>query len=200
MQASLRDDKEHLSRTFADLSESGGTFDAIEFEGCRFEDCDFTGAVFRNCKFDDCVFSRCNLSVAKVPHSRFTEAAFDECKLSGVDWTVAAWPRLILSVSLRFTRCILNDASFFGLALDKIVLTGCTAHDVDFRDGSFRDADFSSTDFANSLFNQTNLTRADFTGAVNYTIDLFNNKIGKAKFSRPEAVRLLDGLDIELVD
>ena len=71
---------------------------------------------------------------------------------------------------------------------------------MDFREGSFCEADFRSTDFANSLFKETDLTGADFTGAVNYRIDVNYNKISRAKFSRYEAVNLLESLGIELVD
>ena len=49
-------------------------------------------------------------------------------------------------------------------------------------------------------FKETDLTGADFTGAVNYRIDINHNKIKKAKFSRLEAVSLLESLDIELTD
>lgn len=57
----------------------------------------------------------------------------------------------------------------------------CKAHDVDFRDGSFCRAVFTYTDFTNSLFGKTNLSGADFSEATNYDIDIFNNKISKAK-------------------
>jgi uncharacterized protein YjbI with pentapeptide repeats len=58
----------------------------------------------------------------------------------------------------------------------------------------------SYTDFANALFGRTNLSRANFAEAINYDIDVFNNEIKAAKFSRHEAIRLLDSLDIELID
>ena len=59
---------------------------------------------------------------------------------------------------------------------------------------------FRSLDFANSLFNGTDLSGADFTEAINYQIDVNRNKIKGAKFSRYEAVSLLESLGIELID
>ena len=50
------------------------------------------------------------------------------------------------------------------------------------------------------LFEETDLSGADFTEAVNYTINILHNSIKKANFSRFEAVSLLEGLDIVLVD
>ena len=81
-----------------------------------------------------------------------------------------------------------------------MVIEECKAHDVDFREGDFGESNFTYTDFSNSLFNNTNLTGTDFTEAVNYNIDIYFNEIKRARFSRYEAVRLLNNLGIELVD
>ncbi len=75
-----------------------------------------------------------------------------------------------------------------------------TAHHVDFREGDFSNANFTYTDFTGCLFGNTNLTGADFSDATGYDIDIYQNVIKRAKFSRFEAVRLLDSLEIELVD
>ena len=200
MQTSFTNEKDYLSKTFSNISAIDQEICNIEFEGCHFRDCNFTESIFKKCRFIECTFTRCNLSVIKVPQCQFTDVVFDECKLVGIDWTTASWPRLVFSVSLKFNKCIINDSSFFGLNLDEIAMEECKAHDVDFRDGSFCRAVFTYTDFTNSLFGKTNLSGADFSEATNYDIDIFNNKISKAKFSRYEAVRLLNSLDIELVD
>lgn len=79
-------------------------------------------------------------------------------------------------------------------------MEGCKVHNVDFRDGDFSEANFTYSDFTGSLFSNTNLSGADFSEATDYDIDVLHNKIKHAKFSRFEAVRLLEGLEIELVD
>jgi uncharacterized protein YjbI with pentapeptide repeats len=99
----------------------------------------------------------------------------------------------------------LNEAEhvskrFANLNLPDTVLSAKEFEDCEFRDGNFTGADFNHTDFAGALFGRTRLTSVDFTEAVNYDIDVFNNDIRKAKFSRYEAVRLLDSLEIELVE
>jgi len=94
----------------------------------------------------------------------------------------------------------MNDSTFMGLSLNEIVIAECKAQEVDLREGSFCDADFSYTDFTNSLFNETNLSGSDFTEASNYQIDINYNNVKGAKFSRHEAVCLLESLGIELVD
>ena len=64
----------------------------------------------------------------------------------------------------------------------------------------FQSANFTYTDFSHSLFGRTQLLRRISAEPSNYDIDIFNNKIKGAKFSRDEAIRLLNCLDIELMD
>lgn len=193
-------ESEYYSQHFTNLEVSGQEISAKEFEDCQFKECNFSETQFRNCKFIDCTFIKCNLSNAKVAYSRFSNVDFDECKVIGVDWTRASWSDLALASPLKFTQCILNDSSFFALKLPEIILEGCKAHDVDFREGNFYEGNFSYTDFSNSLFQNTNLQAVDFTEAANYDIDIYQNVIKGAKFSSFEAVRLLASLEIELVD
>jgi len=192
--------QEHYSKTFSHLSMIDQEIEGVEFEDCSFTECDFTEATFKKCRFIECTFVECNLSVIKIDQSQFTDVAFEHCKLIGVDWTRAMWSQLRLAASLEFKECVLNDSSFFDLNLDELKLVGCKAHDVDFRNGSFCYAKFSFSDFTGSLFGKTDLSGADFTEAVNYDIDVFDNKIDQAKFTKYEAVRLLGSLDIELLD
>ncbi|WP_281662138.1 MULTISPECIES: pentapeptide repeat-containing protein [Halomonadaceae] len=95
---------------------------------------------------------------------------------------------------------VLNDSSFYGLSLQDLVLEECKAHNVDFREGDFSNSNFTYSDLSGCFFVNTNLTGADFSEASDYNIDIYRNIIKKAKFSRFEAVRLLDSLEIELVD
>ena len=130
----------------------------------------------------------------------FSDVFIEGCKVIGVDWTRASWSQYALASPIKLFKSIINDSSFFGLSLEEIEIEECKAHDVDFREGNFSQANFSHTDFTNSLFNNTNLTGASFIEATNYNIDIYFNEITKAKFSRFEAVRLLDSLNVELVD
>ena len=75
----------------------------------------------------------------------------------------------------------------------------CVARNVDFRAGDFSNASFKNTDLGGAMFSDTNLTKSDFTDATNFHIDIFKNKLKKAKFDRFEAVRLLESLEIEIV-
>lgn len=196
----IADKKEYLSTTFNELDLPGYELTATEFEGCTFNECNFNESIFNNCKFIDCQFIKCNLSILKIMRSKFLNVVFDQCKIVGVDWTTASWSSLALSSPIMFYKCILNDSFFFGVALPEIAIEECKANEVDFRSGNFDHANFSGTDFSRSMFNETNLSYADFTDASNYSIDVNFNRIKGAKFCRDEAINLLESLGIELVD
>lgn len=194
------DKSEYWSETFSNEDFSGIKLASKEFDGCTFNECNFSEAILSRCNFVDCEFNKCNLSMLNVEYSKFSDVVFYESKLIGVNWTTAAWASLAFSSPLKFYKCIINDSSFFGLAFQDLVIEECKAHNVDFREGDFSGANFTYTDFSGCFFNNTNLGRADFSEASNYDIDIYQNTITQAKFSRFEAVRLLDSLDIELID
>lgn len=194
------DKNEYQSERFKGLDFSNREISAIEFDDCQFEQCNFSEATLRRCKFVDCEFLGCNLSNVRLEYSKFSEVCFRDSKLIGIDWTKVAWPKFIFASPIKFYQSILNDSSFNGLVLQELVLEECKAHHVDFRDGNFTSANFTYTDLTASLFAKTNLTSANFSEASNYDINIFNNIIKKATFSRYEAIRLLDSLEIELVD
>jgi len=176
------------------------TISDTEFEDCDFNDCDFSQATFSRCKFLNCTFNRCNLSLIKIPYSHFFEVAFIDSKLVGIDWTRASWSAFNLSPELSFKGCLLNDASFFGLSLNELILEECKLYEVDFREGDFANSTMTYCDFTNSLFMRTNLKQVDFTESENFNIDILQNTVTKAKFSRFAALALLEELDISLVD
>jgi fluoroquinolone resistance protein len=193
-------ESEYFSKNFREIDFSNQEITSREFEECHFTECNFSDAIFKDCKLIDCTFAKCNFSNVKLAHSRFVGVNFDECKVIGVDWTRATWSNFSLPAPLKFSQCIINDSSFMGLDLAEIVIEHCKAHDVDFRDGTFIEANFTYTDFSNSLFSNSNLSSVDFSEASNYDIDIHSNIIKGAKFSSHEAVRLLNSLEIELVD
>ena len=179
---------------------SGKVISSKEFDGCTFEKCDFSEATFKRCSFVDCEFTNCNLSLVKIEYSKFSDVSFRESKLIGINWTKVAWPSLIFSSPIKFYKSILNDCSFYGLSMKDLVMEECKAHNVDFREGDFSNSNFTYTDLSGCFFVNTNLSGANFTEATDYDIDVYQNTIKKAKFSRFEAIRLLGSLEVELVD
>jgi len=187
-------------REFIGLSCPGEMISGKVFQDCYFEGCNFSESQFLSCEFQDCRFNHCELSLIRVKGSQFKGVRFEDSKAIGINWAEASWPQLDGLESIDFTGCVLNYASFFGLRMKKRKLVGCAAVEVDFAEADFTDADCTGTDFQKSRFLHTNLTRADFTGARNYSISPLLNQIKQAKFSLPEAMSLLYNLEITLVE
>lgn len=190
----------YFEREFNGLEAAAEVFSHLEFEACCFKNCDFSDVVFKACKFIDCEFKQCNLSLTAWPQSRLSEVAFSDSKLIGIDWTRLDWPSLSFAASVSYKACQLNDGNFFGLMLAELQMLDCQAYRLDLREADLNQACFTGTELSASLFQKTNLSQADFIGASDYQIDIFQNTIAGAKFERLQALSLLESLDIELVD
>ncbi|EHA1124622.1 pentapeptide repeat-containing protein [Vibrio navarrensis] len=200
MKITLCNDESYFDQVLSKLEHSDDSFEGIEFEECQFTDCDFSNTKFQRCKFNNCEFERCNLSLADFSASTFYGITFIDCKLIGVDWAKANWPIYHRDFELSFQRCILNDSSFFALTLNALKFNQCKLHDVDFREGNFNDSTMTACDFSRSLFMRTQLQKVDFSDSEGYEINLLDNQLKGAKFSRYEALSLLESLGIDLVD
>ena len=166
-------------------------FQSRVFEECEFNSCSFIDCKFEKCKFLNCKFTECNLTAIIPLNCHFIEVRFSKCKVMGIDWTKAQKLQ-----DLNFFECQMNYSNFKLLKLPKIKIVKCEAKEIDFIETELSGGDFRNTDFEKSLFFKANLTNADFRGATNYTIDIKTNILKRARFSLPEALSLLEGLDI----
>lgn len=171
-------------------------FTESEFSSCRFENCILAGCQFEDCSFTECVFDHCDLSLVQVTDSGFQEVNFSACKMVGIDWTRARPSTTGLGNAIKLSKCVLSYSSFFGLDLSNLEILDCIAQEVDFGEANLRGANQRGTDLTSSTFLHTNISNADLRGARNYAIDPRSNTVTNAKFSLPEAVSLLRGLDI----
>jgi uncharacterized protein YjbI with pentapeptide repeats len=181
----------YYQEKFAKKALTDETLDGIKFEECEFHDCTFLDCKFIRCRFINCKFTGCILSAAPLTDSRFVETVFTGSKAIGLDWTKAQHLE-----GISFDKCQINYSNFRMLKLKKIKMSGCEAKEADFTEADLSGGDFSNTDFEKSIFFHTNISGADFKGARNYFIDARVNILKKAKFSLPEALALLDGLDV----
>jgi fluoroquinolone resistance protein len=194
--------QEYDGQEFKALSLQNGQLDGKVLTSCTFVKCSFRETVFSRCEFQDCTFRHCDLSLAVLKDCVFKNTTFDDSQLVGVNWmdTNLAEMKYVAAKPVDFVKCVLNHSTFMGLNLKSIRLTKCIARDVSFEEADLSRADCSFTDFIDSRFLRTNLTEADFTGATNYVIAPALNTLKKTKFSLPEAMALLHGLDIVLTE
>ena len=193
-------EKEYYQDSFKKIELNDESITNIEFDSCTFEQCNFEFSEFRSCKFIECQFVNCNLSNVKWPFCTFNEVEYAHCKMIGIDWTKVGWSNFNFTSPIKCFQCNVSDNSFYGLQMMELTLQECKVHQVDFREGNFAKSDFSLSDFTFSQFSNTNLESCNFTESFEYQIDVRHNKIAKAKFSKLEAINLLFGLEIELVE
>lgn len=164
-----------------------------EFEDCTFSKLSSSGARFTRCRFFDCTFQDCDFSLTRWVDCALVRCKFVRARLSGVNWS-----ELEKLERVSFSGSQLNDTTFISVKLEACDFSGCIARRASFRDlslkgMSFRDADLEGTEFVNA-----DLRQADFRGATGYAISPRENRLEKARFSLPEATRLLHGLGILL--
>lgn len=181
----------YIKETFNKVTVSDENLISRIFEECQFDNCSFTNCKIDRCKFINCRFDSCILSAVTPINSRFQDPRFFRCKLMGMDWTRTA----DLSEP-DFVECQLDYSNFKLLKLPGIKMVNCEAKEVDFIETDLSKGDLRQTNFENSRFFKTNLSSADFRGAKNFSIDVKVNMLKKTRFSLPEALLLLNNLDI----
>lgn len=181
----------YYQERFVKLSYTQESIRSKVFEECEFNNCSFIDCKFEKCRFLNCKFHDCYLSAITPVSCHFIEVEFSKCKVMGVDWAKAQRIR-----ELRFYECQINYSNFRLLKLPKIKIVKCEAKEIDFIETDLSGGDFRNTDFEKSLFFKANLTNADFRGATNYSIDIKTNILKRTRFSLPEALSLLDSLDV----
>lgn len=198
MTDTLQNNTRYDDCTFEALNLEHQKIDVSTFVDCTFIRCHLIQAILSGCRFINVEFLHCDLSVMQIPGSTFSGCRIEHCKSIGIDWTVADWTMPSLGTPINFIHSDLSESTFLGLSLKKIQMEQCTLHNVDFREVNLSEANCTGSDFDGSLFGKTNLSLADFRGAIHYQIDPMGNTINGAKFSLPEVLSLLYALDIEI--
>ncbi len=189
--AEIQSDTEYVDREFDSINLKKVLISQSEFQRCHFNRCDLSQSVFTECRFDECTFQACDFSLVKFKDVYLRNSNFVGSKLVGIDWTGVS-----KTLSVDFKDCVLNLSNFSTMNLKKSKIVNCIAHEVSFAESNLTECDCNLTDFAGSVFSKTNLTKADFSDARNCAIDVRANTITKMKLSLPEALSLLETLDI----
>jgi fluoroquinolone resistance protein len=144
--------------------------------------------------FVDCVFRDCDLGVLLADDCVWRDVAFERCRMQGVDWRAPKGAGL--GNQLRFDGCFLRYGVFMAAHLPRVKFANSDLRETEFSDADLTGASFAGCDLSGARFHNARLTEADFRGAQGYDLDVTTKLIKGATFSMPEAVRLLNGLDI----
>jgi len=164
------------------------------FYDCKFIDCDFTESDFSNSIFSECIFKTSNLSLITINESKFHDVYFDGCKILGVDFTPLS--KLILEIGFKNSQII--KCIFASLELGGTDFINCQIIQTDFYDTILKKSNFSGSDLKETIFENADLTGANFKDSKNYLINPLKNKIKNAEFTMPEAIVLLESLEVKI--
>jgi len=180
--------------TFKDLQLSEADLASKTFDDCVFMDCEFIDCSFRSVIINNCEFRNCNLSNLALTNSKMGEVLFTECKLVGLNFS--SCKKLLFSIKLD--RCISHMCNFSGLKMIELSFRSSEFQDCDFYEAILTGTDFSYCNLKGSLFENCDLSEADFRIATNYAIDPTQNKLKRARFSMPEVLSFLAPLELEI--
>lgn len=166
-----------------------------EFDDCQFEQCDFSNTNFSSSSFTDCTFTDCNLSLVQLKNTGLKNVQFVNCKLIGIAFHEAD----DFLFQVQFTDCTLDFASFSYKKMPKTRFTHSSLKEATFQGTQLQQAVFADCDLQLTLFNETNLSGADFTTALNFTIDPEFNNLKDAQFSATALGGLLTKYDLTII-
>ncbi len=185
-------DKFYEKKTFTKEDYSEKNLANKEFDTCIFINCNFAKADLSNTTFIDCKFDACDLSMAKLVNTGLQTVSFINCKMLGVNFTRCK----DFLLSFYFEKCTLDYANFFEKKMIKTTFKDCSIKEVEFSMANLTSSEFLNCDLSRSIFNQTILEKVDFRTAYNYSIDLEQNRVKKAKFSNSGIIGLLEKYQI----
>jgi uncharacterized protein YjbI with pentapeptide repeats len=93
---------------------------------------------------------------------------------------------------------MLNHAVFFQVKLMNTLFRDSSLIGVEFTEADLKNASFENCDMAEAGIENCNLEKADFTTALNYSLDPENNRIKGARFTLPAVCGLLNKYNIKI--
>ena len=141
--------KEYCGEVFSKLELAGEELSGLLLEDCLFQSCRFTELSLVNCRFSGCRFVDCKVAAPKLRGCQMFSCDFENCALSGVDWSALLDERKREMGFLPFDSlngCSLRHCVFFGLDLKSF--------------------NFSRTDLSGSVFDGCRLEGPAFRSAA----------------------------------
>ena len=184
-------------QTFEGLRLEDEYLDHLRFVDCHFINCTFEGGVLTDCAFAACTWTGCKVINVTSRRTQIRSLSFEQCDLVGLtaaDWLPAS--RFMAPLE-HLTNCRLKYVTFQQMALAGFDFGGNEVVDGLFSGCDLSGAGFHSCSLLRTEFADCNLTKADFRGATGWQVDLPSCRMRGARFSFPEAVRLLASAGVQ---
>jgi len=142
--------------------------------------------------FINCKFEKCNLSNVIINDTTLNNVDFIKSKIMWIKFNKI---KQILS-NFNFFDCNIILCDFKSLKMTNTIFRDSKIFESDFYYTNLEWADFSFCEMQNTIFEKTILKKACFLWSSWFFIDPNKNNLIKAKFSRDNAIELLNSLDI----
>lgn len=150
------------------------------------------------CTFSGCRFTRCNIVSLSATCTQVRYAEFDSCNLIGIHWNELLPAGRIKNPISKLSNSFLKYNSFIHMSLARFQFAGNHLEHSMFEECNLKDSSFEKSLLNTTQFTNRDLRGADFREATGYQIDINTNKLKGAKFSFPEVINLLSGLEINI--
>ena len=172
------------------------SFENFEFVECNFTKCQFLNIKLTNCKFKNCKFNNCVIGNIKFLYSEAKNLELVNSVLIGIIWNDLKNNGIETAIFRSMKSCTIKYNYFTNLKLVKYDFRDSQFDESYFEECRLTDAKFNNVNLHGTKFIKCDLSGADFRNALEYEIDITDNKLKKAKFSFPEVVSLLSSLNI----
>lgn len=185
-------------KEYKDIEINEETIENMQFIDCIFHNCSFRENHIKNCLFQNCSFIHCNIINNSFLYTLATNNRLDNSTVLGMNWTYLMKKGKAFLPFLTIKKCTLKYNNFHLMNLKKFDFSRCDLSGSFFEECNLEGSIFRYSILKNVYFGKNNLTRADFRNAEEYQIDITDNRMKKAKFSFPDAIRLLESIGIEI--
>lgn len=186
--------QQYDDREFADAAIQ--SIDECEFDGCTFRNVVFNAATIRSSRFVDCTWVGCDLSLMDPLDSVFSECSFEECRISGVNWTMSVRRDAAIAEPNTFARCDLGMSNFAELDLTGWRFVDCRVAESGFREATLTDAHFERTDLNGADFANADLSGATLIECPGLYLDPTLTKLTGTTVSATTAVQIAEALGL----
>lgn len=192
------DEQYEEDQTFEGFSLESGVLVDRDFVDCHFVSCTLTDCTLVRCSFSGCRFEKCRISNLKTEGSQMKFSEFSNCDLVGIEWQGLAPNGKFAGPLAKLQACRLTYNTFAELKLNKFDFSGAEITRSIFAKCELVEANFRACKLGETEFFQCDIRKADFREATGYQIDIMENKMKAARFSYPDAICLLDSLELRI--
>jgi len=169
-----------------------------EYLRCTFVGSRLSEGTAAESRFVECRFEKCDLNLWRPINSVIGGCLFIDCRMLGIDWTQAVWPRVPLHEANVFTRCDLSLGAFADLDLGPVLFEECRLREVSFRHARMAGADLSGSDCLGADFYAADLSGARLVGVKDLSVDPRTAKLEGSTVNAVTGMAILESLGITL--